>query len=80
MRGGAVSELPMATAGETQPSKPGVLQWGDSEGQGDQVSGKWVRGGETPLQETCCLVWGPSSSGAQSGARQKVGGRVGRPL
>lgn len=38
MRGGGVSELPMATAGETQPSKPGVLQWGDSEGQGDQVS------------------------------------------
>lgn len=65
-RGGGVSELPMATAAETQPSKPGVLQWGDSEGQGDQVSGKWVRGGETLLQETRCPVWGPSSSGAQS--------------
>lgn len=66
--GGGVSELPMATAAETQPSKPGVLQWGDSEGQGDQVSGKWVRGGETLLQETRCRcpVWGPSSSGAQS--------------
>lgn len=40
---------PWPQLGKLSHQSLGFSSGGDSEGQGDQVSGKWLRGGETPL-------------------------------
>lgn len=78
-KGGGFLSYPWPQLGKLSLQSPGFSGGGDSEGQGDQVSGKWFRGGETPRQETrsCpgCCAGAPTAQGHR--AEQTEGGRPG---